>query len=215
MLIDTREKSVESKEGFNPNVQNQIIEAKYSKGDMFGFVLICFLTLGLFAIYLITKKNYFNRKQMSINEKASGIQVQLAQRRDTLVKLVDATKSSMNFEKSLLTDVTKLRSQKITPENITEVDSQLSSSFGRLLATFEQYPKLSSTETVRELMSSAEYLEQELAASRRLYNSVVLSFNQELFVFPARVPAGQLKLHSVALFVASEEQQKDVSLNIQ
>lgn len=215
MLIDTREKSIENEKGFNPNVQNQVLTPSYSKGDMFGFVVICILTLGLFAFYLITKKNYFNREQMKINEKASGIQVQLAQRRDTLVKLVDATKSSMKFEKDLLTDVTKLRSQKITAENITEVDNKVSNSFGRLLATFEQYPKLSSTETIKQLMSSAEYLEQELAASRRLYNSVVSSFNQELFVFPARIPATKLKLHSFALFVASEEQQKDVNLKLE
>ncbi len=214
MLIDTREQPVEGVNGFNPNVQNGVINAKASTGDKIGFILICIITLGLFAIFLVTKKNYFNRTQIKINERASGIQVQLAQRRDTLVKLVDATKSSMDFEKGLLTDITKLRSQKITSENLTEVNNQIETSFGRLLATFEQYPKLSSTETIKQLMNSAEYLEQELAASRRLYNAVVSEFNQEIFQFPGRIPAASLKLHTLAMFNASAEQQKDVSLKM-
>ncbi len=214
MLIDTRNQQQENEKGFNPNVQNQIINATASTADKIGFIFLCIITIGLFAIYLITKKNYFNRQQIKINERTSGIQVQLAQRRDTLVKLVDATKSSMDFEKGLITDVTKLRSQKITPENMNDMDNKMQNAYGRILATFEQYPKLASTETIRELMNSAEYLEQELAASRRLYNSTVSAFNQELFAFPARIPATSLKLHTFALFVASEEQQKDVSLKL-
>ncbi|MDE6476595.1 MAG: LemA family protein [Mycoplasmoidaceae bacterium] len=214
MLVDTREQSSDGISGFNPNVQNGVINAKATSGDKFGFVLLCIITLGIFAIFLITKKNYFNRTQIKINERASGIQVQLAQRRDTLIKLVDATKSSMDFEKGLLTDITKLRSQKITPENLTEVNNKIEDSFGRLLATFEQYPKLSSTETIKQLMNSAEYLEEELAASRRLYNAVVSEFNQELFQFPGRIPAASLKLHTLPMFNASSEQQKDVSLKM-
>lgn len=213
MLIDTRENEQQTN-GFNPNVQNRQINATASKGDKTGYITLCICTLGIFAIYGVTKKNKFNRQQIQINEKASGIQVQLAQRRDTLIKLVDATKSSMDFERGLLTDVTKLRSYKITDENLNEANQKIDSAFARLLATYENYPKLASTEAIKSLMNSAEYLEQEIAASRRLYNSAVTAFNQELFTFPARVIAAKQGLHTFALFNASEEQQKDVSLNL-
>ncbi|MDR2830277.1 MAG: LemA family protein, partial [Methanobrevibacter sp.] len=50
--------------------------------------------------------------QININQAASNIDVQLKQRADTLNKLVAATKSSVKFEKNLVTDVTALRSVK-------------------------------------------------------------------------------------------------------
>ncbi|XQP54882.1 MAG: LemA family protein [Mycoplasmoidaceae bacterium] len=213
MLIDTREKSV-NPEGFNPTVQNQVIPAKRSTGGLVIFIIFCILTIGLLAIYLPVKKNYFNRKQMQINQAASGIEVQLAQRRDTLVKLVDATKSSMKFEQDLLKDVVNLRGMNINKSNAVEANDKIERGFGRLLAVFERYPEVKSIQTVQNLMSSADYQEREIAAARRLYNSEVTAFNQEIFTWPACIPATSLKLTTFALFAATETQKQDVSLNL-
>jgi LemA protein len=54
------------------------------------------------------------------------------------------------------------------------------SAFGRLLATVENYPNLKTTDTIRDLMQSADYIEREIAAARRLYNAVALEFNQRI-----------------------------------
>lgn len=213
MLIDTRTKSV-NPEGFNPTVQNQVIPAKRTTGGLILFVIFCILTIGLLAIYLPVKKNYFNRKQMQINQAASGIEVQLAQRRDTLVKLVDATKSSMKFEQDLLKDVVSLRSMAINKSNAVEANDKIERGFGRLLATFERYPEVKSIQTVQNLMSNADYQEREIAAARRLYNSEVTAFNQEIFTWPACIPATSLKLTTFALFAATETQKADVSLKL-
>lgn len=213
MLLDTRTQNNQP-EAFNPQVQNQVLEAKASIGAKVGFALLCIITIGLFAIYLVTKRNDFNRKQMKINEAASGIEIQLAQRKDTLVKLIDATKSSMKYEQDLLTSVTALRSTSINKDNVVDVSNKIEQSFGRLVATFERYPDLKSTSAIQELMSSADYQEREIAATRRLYNSLATSFNEEIFTWPACVPATQLKLHTFALFAASEAQKQDVSLKL-
>jgi hypothetical protein len=39
---------------------------------------------------------------------------------------------------------------------------------------------LKTTDTIRDLMQSADYIEREIAASRRLYNATALNFNQEI-----------------------------------
>lgn len=57
MLIDTRNEEVEKGTGFNPNVQNQVINATATSGQKALFVFICIITLGLFCIYNVTKKN--------------------------------------------------------------------------------------------------------------------------------------------------------------
>lgn len=214
MLIDTREQNV-GPEGFSPNVQNQIIKAKSSVAGLIAFILVSILTIGIMpAIYLPVKRNKFNRQQMQINQAASTIDVQLAQRRDTLVKLVDATKSSLKFEQDLLTDVVKMRSMAITKDNAVEANEQIEKGFGRLLATFERYPEIKSIDLVRNLMSSADYQEREIAATRRMYNTQATEFNQEIFTWPACIPAKSLQLHTFPLFAASESQKQDVSLKL-
>lgn len=213
MLIDTREKSV-TPEGFNPTVQNQVIPAKRSIGGLIIFIVLCVITIGLLCIYLPVKRNYFNRKQMKINEAASSIEVQLAQRRDTLVKLVDATKSSLKFEQDLLKDVVSLRGMAINSGNAVDASNKIEKSFGRLLAVFEKYPDIKSIDVVKNLMSSADYQEREIAAARRLYNSEATAFNQEIFTWPACIPATSMKLHTFALFAATEAQKQDVSLKL-
>ncbi|GHU50052.1 hypothetical protein FACS189459_3200 [Bacilli bacterium] len=55
MLVDTRKQ--ESKQEFNPNVINKEQPAIAGVGQKILFAIICILTIGLFAIYLITKKN--------------------------------------------------------------------------------------------------------------------------------------------------------------
>lgn len=213
MLIDTREKSV-TPEGFNPTVQNQVIPAKRSIGGLIIFIVLCVLTIGLLCIYLPVKRNAFNRQQMQINQAASGIEVQLAQRRDTLVKLVDATKSSIKFEQGLLKDVVSLRGMAINSDNAVDASNKIERGFGRLLAVFEKYPDIKSIDVVKNLMSSADYQEREIAAARRLYNSLATSFNEEIFTWPACIPATSMKLHTFALFAATQEQKTDVSLKL-
>lgn len=218
MLLDTRKQTPDNQQGFNPNVQNEAINPKAS-GWMWIFIVLFFIfSLGLFGFWYIAKRNWFNRMQNQINTSASNISVQLAQRRDTLVKLLDATKSHMKYEKSVLSDVTKLRNMNInpnaTPEQVNQALQSVDSIGAKILATFENYPDLKAGASVMQLMNSAEINERELAASRRLYNADVNIFNQELFVFPSQFVAARNKLHSLPLFIASAEQQKDVSLDI-
>ena len=49
MLIDTREKNV-GPEGFSPNVQNQVINAKSSVAGLIAFILLSILTIGIISV---------------------------------------------------------------------------------------------------------------------------------------------------------------------
>ena len=216
MLVDTRKESESKGAGFTPNVQNQIIEPK-TKGWMWFLIIFFFIiSLGLFGIYYVSKRNWFNKMQEQINTSASNIGVQLTQRRDTLVKLVDATKTHMKYEKETLAEVTALRNinTKVDPKDFTKVNKELNSIGNRLLANFEQYPELRASMSIGQLMNATEINEREIAASRRLYNQDVNSFNQEMFQFPAEFIAARNKLHTMPLFEASKEEVKDVNLDM-
>jgi LemA protein len=81
------------------------------------------------------------------------------------------------------------------------------------MATLENYPNLQSTAAINKLMETADYIEREIAASRRLYNSNVTLFNKAIFVFPKSIMASALKYSMMPLIEASEEQKKDVNLS--
>ncbi|CAM9143243.1 LemA family protein [Mycoplasma todarodis] len=207
-LVNTRKRG--NPEGLNPNVDNS---EKYAKAGTVGRVIwyILFILIIPLIIHVMTK-NALNRKQSEVNELASGIDVQLKKRRDTLVKLLEATKAYMKHEKTVLSDVTKLRRMTINSENRAEVNSRTESALGRLLMVSENYPDLKANQSINELMEQAAYLEREIAAARRLYNTSVRQFNQQLFAWPSNVPATELGLGTLPFFEASSADKKDVEM---
>jgi LemA protein len=127
----------------------------------------------------------FRHLQQKTNEAASNIDVQLKKRRDTLIKMVDATQSAFNYERNLLMDVTHLRTaNNFRPNKIEGAanSAKLDQIYSKMLATFENYPKLESIAAVRDMMQVADYTEREIAASRRLYNAAATTFNEEIYV---------------------------------
>lgn len=207
-LINPKEPS--SKEGFNPNVSERTYEAQVSVLGKTMFYLSCIFIIPIF--WWIFKRNALLNKQVKVNQVASTIDVQLQQRADTLIKLYDATKGYVKYEKSVLTEITKLRAGSINASNITEKNSAINDSFGTFYALAENYPKLQASENFKTLMETSYYLEQEISAARRLYNSEVTSFNQQLVVWPSSVIAAGMNLKSLPLFLASEKGKKDIEL---
>jgi hypothetical protein len=49
MLLDTRKKSTDAQEGFNPNVQNDVVAAGAPAGGLVLFILLSIITIGIFA----------------------------------------------------------------------------------------------------------------------------------------------------------------------
>ncbi|QDY88385.1 LemA family protein [Mycoplasma anserisalpingitidis] len=222
MLIDTR---IEQSEQPEINVQNQIISPKATTSQKILFALMiffsCILIFGLIYWpykWISSWPNKLNRLQLEVNDAASLIDVNLQKRKDTLVKLFEETKAYLKFENETFTNVAKLRSLK--SEGMSE-DAKTTQEMNTLMENIsrdinisvEAYPELKASKIVSELMSSSEYIESEIAASRRLYNKRVSEFNTEIFTFPILIKAQKMKLHSMSLFAASKESKKDVDMS--
>ncbi|WP_434337437.1 LemA family protein [Mesomycoplasma hyopneumoniae] len=151
------------------------------------------------------------RQQNLINESAGTIEVQLEQRSATLLKLADQVRSYREYEKSILSDITRLRSLKSNIENAQEIEDLNNSLFGRLIAVSENYPELQASKIYQELIQQTAYLERELAAARRLYNSNVNSFNTQIFIFPSSIVASSMNLTTYPMFSTSNQNRQDVS----
>lgn len=211
MLVDTR--IPQNPQGFNLNVDNTQRVAKASGAQKFGWILLIILTFSVIYWISISWKNQFIDSQMRINEASSAIQVNEAKRRDTLIKLLEQTKGYMKHERETLELVTKYRGGVANSNETSKLDNQLSQFMMNLNVQYEQYPQLKADAIITELMSTSQYLETEIAASRRLYNQKVTSFNAEIFMFPKIAVASKIGLATFPMFQASAVQRQDVDMS--
>ena len=216
MLVDTSKKPVDDL-GFNPNTDNTITEANPSTGEKIGW--ICLIILGILTIiggiilliFVIKWNNWFNEQQIAINTAASNIDVSLTKRRDTLVKMLEQAKSYYKYEGDVQTQITQLRSMNFSNRNqALALLDKIQSGFN---LTVENYPNLKANQVIIELMSTSQFLESEIAASRRVYNAKVQAFNGAIYTFPKIMVAHKMKLHNFLLFAASAIQKQDVDMS--
>jgi LemA protein len=76
-------------------------------------------------------------------------------------------------------------------DETAQAESGLNRSLADLRAVAEQYPDLKATENFQQLSRNLSELEDEIQASRRIYNSNVQAYNTKIQQFPASVVANQ------------------------
>ena len=108
-------------------------------------------------------------------------------------KLLESVKGYASHERETFEKVTQARAaamQAQGPEQASQAESQLTAALGGLRVVAEQYPQLRATENFQQLQRQLSELEDEIQASRRIYNSNVQAYNTKIQVFPNSVVAG-------------------------
>jgi LemA protein len=101
-------------------------------------------------------------------------------------------------------------------EETGKAESALSAALGGLRVVAEQYPELRATENFQQLQRQLSELEDEIQASRRIYNSNVQSYNTRIQQFPASIIANQGGFEEKPFFEigdAAEREAPQVSFN--
>ncbi len=184
--------------------------------DLSVIVLLVVAALIIFAFYgmyvsLIQKKN-------KVMEAFSSISVQLKKRYDLIPNILTLAGKFMEHEKSLMEEVTKLRTQAISlPEDINsigkklELDSQIRNKMGQIMVAVENYPQLKSDQTMVHAMQTYNEVEEHIAAARRFYNSAVLELNNAVEIFPSSLVAGMVGVRRQEFFKVDEAETKPVN----
>ncbi|MDC8912001.1 LemA family protein [Metamycoplasma hyosynoviae] len=213
MLFDTRNE--QPKEGFRPNIDNREIPAKANGAQKFGVIFLFIITLGLFGIAYIIRKNEYRRKQSEIIQASATIQAAQKKRTAILQAMLDTVKGYAKHEKDTLTNVTKLRSRiddANKEKDPTKTAAILDEVRREINIQLESYPELKSEKLFMQLQTQIVNQEDEIYAAIRIYNQKVSAFNSEIYNFWTVYVCEKLQISNFPYFAPPEEEMKPVSM---
>ncbi len=161
----------------------------------------------IFIFMKINARNYFQQLEQRIQAEASNIDNFLEQRVQILQNVVGLVERAIELDKDVMKNVAALRSGGgINPENRSEVNGMLNSSFARLFPQVEAYPELKAHNTIADAMQQNSYLQKEITAARTIYNSRVTQWNTDIFSWPTKMIVAARQGYTTRIpFTASAE----------
>lgn len=157
-------------------------------------IIVVVVVLILAVLYYIGKRNSIIASRNRVDESWSGIDVQLKRRHDLVPNLVETVKGYAEHESATFEKATKARAEAMQASSVADTakaESKLTGALTELRAVAENYPTLRATENFQQLSRNLSELEDEIQASRRIYNSNVQSYNTSIQQFPGSVIANQ------------------------
>jgi LemA protein len=141
-------------------------------------VVVALIVIGV--LYFIAKRNSIIASRNRVDESWSGIDVQLKRRHDLVPNLVETVKGYAEHESQAFEKTTQARAEAMAAQSVADTK-----------AVAENYPTLRATENFQQLSRNLSELEDEIQASRRIYNSNVQSYNTSIQQFPGSIIANQ------------------------
>jgi len=157
-------------------------------------IIVVVVVLILAVLYYIGKRNSIIASRNRVDESWSGIDVQLKRRHDLVPNLVETVKGYAEHESATFEKTTQARAAAMQAQGVEETakaEQQLTQALADVKAVAENYPTLRATENFQQLSRNLSELEDEIQASRRIYNSNVQSYNTSIQQFPGSIIANQ------------------------
>ncbi|EFL88223.1 LemA family protein [Ahrensia sp. R2A130] len=170
----------------------------------------------IFVVYVVLY-NALRRSQTKVAEAWSGVEVQLKRRHDLIPNLLSSVKAAMGHEEAIFTQLTKARKtahDALTshdPQLIETAEANLSAKLSGLRVQIEDNPEITATGNVETFQKQLEEAEDQIAASRRLYNGNVQKLNAAVATFPGNLVAARHKIGPAQPF-ALEPLEYDAAL---
>ena len=165
-------------------------------------ILIVLAVVVLWAIFA------YNRLVALVNqakEAWADIQVQLKRRYDLIPNLVETVKGYAGHEASAFENVTRARATAMgasssTPSTQAKAENMLSGALKTLFAISEAYPDLKANQNFLQLQKELADTEDKIQASRRFYNTTVMTLNTAEQTFPGNLIASSFSFKPMDLF---------------
>ena len=170
--------------------------------------MILIIVLIIILIIYVIEYNLVKTLHNKVLQSKSGIDVILNKRFDLIPNLVECVKEYEKYEQQVLQDIMKERQEYYNTKSLIK-GNEVNNKCNSILALSEDYPILKSNEQFLNLEKSLEKIENQLQASRRLYNSDVTMYNTKISTFPGNIFALFMHMEREELF-EYEEKDKEV-----
>lgn len=137
--------------------------------------------------WLVTSYNGFATANLGVDNAWAQVENQFQRRFDLIPNLVESVKGLQQQEQAVFLGIAEARTKYSGATTIDEkaaAAGQVETALGRLLAVIENYPNLSSSAAVSQLMDELAGTENRIAVERQRYNDSVTTYN----TMRARVP---------------------------
>jgi LemA protein len=154
-------------------------------------VLVVVIALLVGGSY-VSSRNEMVRKNETIKQTWSQVDVVLQRRADLIPNLVATVKGYAAQEQKVFGDIANARAGLLnarTPADKIAANGQLDGALGRLLAIVENYPNLKSNQNFLALQDELAGTENRIAVERRRYNEALQDYNTYIGLFPNNIYA--------------------------
>ncbi|MEA3331917.1 MAG: LemA family protein [Campylobacterota bacterium] len=174
------------------------------------------IVLIVVALILVLMYNSLVSKKNQVENIFGSVDTVLKKRYDLIPNLVATVSKYMQHEKSLLTEVTKLRAEanrsNISDEQKIALDAKVSSALGSIMIAVENYPDLKANENVIHLQHSLNEVEEQISAAIRTYNQAVTDYNNAIEMVPTNFMASAMNYSRKEVFKIIESERKNVNV---
>ena len=166
-------------------------------------------------LFIVILYNSLVRKKNDVENSFASIDAMLKKKYDLIPNLVATVKEYMKHEKTLLTELTELRTKVISGEiaedDRVELENKIVKNMGGIMVAVENYPDLKANQNFLQLQGSWNEVEEQISASRRAFNAAVTNYNNAVETFPSNIMAGIMSYKRRRLFEIPEIERQNVN----
>ena len=156
----------------------------------------------------------------------SNVETNYQRRTDLYSSIIKTVEASANFEKSTLQAVVEARAKATSVtvdindpaslEAYQKAQANLQGSFSRLIASFEAYPDLKTTQAFRDFQAQIEGTENRINIARQDYNKSIEGYNLKVKRFPKSLLASVFGFKEKPFYKADagSEKNPDIKFDI-
>jgi len=164
---------------------------------------IILIVVALVVLWVMYAYNRLIALVNQAKEAWADISVQLKRRYDLIPNLMETVKGYAKHESTVFQKVTEARSQAMqagTPAEHSASENMLTDALKSLFAVSEAYPDLKANQNFLQLQKELGDTEDKIQASRRFYNTSVMTLNTAIESFPSNLIASSFRFKHMDLF---------------
>jgi LemA protein len=165
-----------------------------------------FIVVGVIALFIFLEFNSIIYLKNRAKRSYATIDVFLKKRFDLIPNLIETVKGYTKYEGETLENLVKLRNS--FNDGDYKSGAKLNETYNKLIALTENYPELKASDNFLRLQKELTKVENEIAASRRLYINDVTNYNTKIQKFPHMIFAFIIGARRMELLSFATEEVK-------